>query len=221
MAADHGSRITVLLADPKVIIRSGLRGLLERDPRFTVVGEAPDDVLTAAQTLQPDLIIVDPAGGGNIDGAVAELRSAVPRASVVILTADFDADSFNAAIPQRVNAYLLASSGADGSLLLDILAVIGRFPGILIDPVIAEQVWCSPTSASMIPAPPTAMPRLTERERTILNRLAEGYSEDQIVSLEGMSLQTVKRTISTLKEKLDAPTLFVLAMKATRLGLIP
>ena len=65
------------------------------------------------------------------------------------------------------------------------------------------------------------MPPLTERESTILKRLAERYSEDQIVSLEGMSLQTVKRTILTLKEKLEAPTLFALAVKATRLGLIP
>jgi DNA-binding NarL/FixJ family response regulator len=62
---------------------------------------------------------------------------------------------------------------------------------------------------------------LTERERRILSDLLCGMTREQIAQAEGISLPTVKRTISKLQDKLDAPSQSVLGARAARLGLIP
>ena len=62
--------------------------------------------------------------------------------------------------------------------------------------------------------------RLTEREQAVLRRLAEGLTHEEIAQLEPLSLRTVDRIVATLEAKLDAPSQFVLGLKAAQFGLL-
>lgn len=69
--------------------------------------------------------------------------------------------------------------------------------------------------------PSMAPPRLTERERAVLQRLAEGLTREQVQAVESMSLRTVNRVVAALERKLDAPNVFALGARAAQLGLVP
>lgn len=62
---------------------------------------------------------------------------------------------------------------------------------------------------------------LTNRERAVVRHLASGMTHEQIAAAEGVSVRTVERDLHNLSTKLDAPTPFVLAMKANRYRFIP
>jgi DNA-binding NarL/FixJ family response regulator len=61
---------------------------------------------------------------------------------------------------------------------------------------------------------------LSERERNVLQRLAEGLTHEQIARVEPLSLRTVERSVAALEARLDAPNQFVLGLKAAQLGLL-
>jgi len=77
----------------------------------------------------------------------------------------------------------------------------------------------SPRSSST-DAPDTQYP-ITERERGVLQQLAEGLTQEQIANRGGMSVRTVKRIVAALHEKLNAPSPVALGAQAVRLGLMP
>lgn len=68
---------------------------------------------------------------------------------------------------------------------------------------------------------PNQIPHLSPRERAVLRHLANGLTREQMAQAEGINSRTVRRTISDLEHKLNAPTLFLLGMKASQFGLVP
>lgn len=74
--------------------------------------------------------------------------------------------------------------------------------------------------ARRYPTDPPAPPPLDDRQRAVLRSLASGASHKQVAAQTGLSLKKVERLITELKEDLDAPTLFVLGQRASRLGLL-
>ncbi len=114
--------ITVLIVDSNELSRSGLRVLLEADPRFEIVGDMSTDADTLAARSQPDLTLLDPARHGTIDQNIIErLRQSAPLTRVVVLTTVFEPHSFMATMLQQVHGYLLKDSDIQGEFVREAL----------------------------------------------------------------------------------------------------
>lgn len=214
--------ITVLLADPSDVSRFGLRTLLQADPRFSVVGDVPADIIGAAQRLQPDLIIFDPASRGELNlQLIDELHRVAPTARLAIFTSFFEPHAFMAAMLKRVHGYLMKDAGGQGTLLLDAIALTARFGVVVVDAPIAQHFCSYPGTPIVIQMPGSSTPRPTERELQVLQGLGAGLTEHRIAALQGMSPRSVRRLIANLEANLRAPSLFTLGAKAAQLGLIP
>lgn len=198
------SPISVLLGDPSDVSRFGLRGLLQGDRRFTVVGDVPVDVVGAAQRLQPDLILLDPAGGrGDLDlRIIDELHRLCPTSRIVVLTAVFEPHSFMAAMLRRVHGYFLKDSSGQGALLIEILALIARFGVVVVDAPIAAHFWAYPGVPIAVRVPGAAI--LTAREVQVLTLAIHGETDKEISGRLHLRPSTVEYHLEQTRQKLGA-----------------
>ncbi|HZI73881.1 MAG TPA: response regulator transcription factor, partial [Gemmatimonadales bacterium] len=166
-----GSPITVLVADDHMIVRSGIRHVLEGEADFSVVGEAASaaEALESVLQLGPDVVVLDISMPGMSGLEVtARLRSASPRTRVLILSMHDNAE------------YVLESvrAGAHGYLLKDTAATELREA---IRTVCRGQSYFSPPVASRLTAAvrgeqgvQPAVEQLTGREREVLLGITRG-----------------------------------------------
>ena len=214
--------IRLLLVDDQRLMREGLRMLLELESGLEIVGEAGDGqaALQAYETLQPDVVLMDVSMPG-MDGVEAtwRLRERWPDARIVILTT-FDDDEY---------VFEGLRAGAQGYLLKDVsghdLAEAVRTVaagGALIEPSVARKVVAE--FARMAPparASDTGLPEpLSEREREILNLLAQGLSNREIAARLNLAQGTVKNYVTTILQKLGVRDRTQAALRARELGLL-
>jgi DNA-binding NarL/FixJ family response regulator len=214
--------IRLVLVDDQRLMREGLRILLELEPGLEVVGEVEDGqaALEAYETLQPDVVLMDVRMPG-MDGVEAtwRLRERWPEARIVILTT-FDDDEY---------VFEGLRAGAQGYLLKDVsghdLAEAVRTVaagGALIEPSVARKVVAE--FARMAPpsrAPDMGLPEpLSEREREILQLLAQGLSNREIGERLSLARGTVKNYVTTILQKLGVRDRTQAALRARELGLL-
>ena len=128
----------------------------------------------------------------------------------------------------RLSLAACAKVGISGYLLWNDLSceivyhcltiVLKRDLSIISQSVLAEFVGMHSVPAAQQDVP--VLVPLSAREQAVLERLAEGLSYEQIAQIEPISLRTVERIVANLERKFDAPNHFVLAKKASQLGLI-
>jgi DNA-binding NarL/FixJ family response regulator len=192
--------IRVLIADDHPLFRDGLRVMLETADGFEVAGEAMtgEDTVAAMTGLQPDVVLMDIAMPG-INGIEATRRivAADPQARVLMLTMLEDDDSVFAALRAGARGYLL--KGARQEEALRAIRAVANGEAIF-GPVIAQRM----ARYFAVRRPPTAsFPELTEREREILDLIAQGRSNAQIAGDLVVSLKTVRNHVSTIFNKLQ------------------
>jgi DNA-binding NarL/FixJ family response regulator len=214
--------IRILLVDDQRLMREGLRILLELECDLEVVGEVEEGkaALEAYADLKPDVVLMDVRMPG-MDGVEAtwRLRERWPEARVVILTT-FDDDEY---------VFEGLRAGARGYLLKDVsgheLAEAVRTVaggGALIEPSVARKVVAE--FARM--APPARVPDaglaepLSEREREILQLMAQGLSNREIADRLILAQGTVKNYVTTILQKLGARDRTQAALRARELGLL-
>jgi len=190
----------VLIADDHPLFRDGLRVMLETADGFEVAGEAMtgEDTVAAMTGLQPDVVLMDIAMPG-INGIEATRRivAADPQARVLMLTMLEDDDSVFAALRAGARGYLL--KGARQEEALRAIRAVANGEAIF-GPVIAQRM----ARYFAVRRPPTAsFPELTEREREILDLIAQGRSNAQIAGDLVVSLKTVRNHVSTIFNKLQ------------------
>ena len=214
--------IRLLLVDDQQLMREGLRILLELEPDLQIVGEAGDGqtALEVYANLQPDVVLMDVRMPG-MDGVEAtwRLRERWPEARVIILTT-FDEDEY---------VFEGLRAGARGYLLKDVsghdLAQAVRTVaagGALIEPSVARKVVAQFARLAP-PARPaeTGLPEpLSEREREVLQLLAQGLSNREIAARLSLAEGTVKNYVTNVLQKLGARDRTQAALRARELGLI-
>lgn len=206
--------IRVVLADDHVLVRQGLRSLLERE-QFQVVGEASDgqEVIRLTEQFHPDIAVLDismPTLNG-ID-ATRELTRSCPKTKTVLLTQHEEEQYIHEALQAGVRGYVLKSQVA--SDLVHSIHQVSR-GGFYLSPGVSQAVVEAYRTRSERPADP-----LSSRERQVLQLIAEGRSTKDVASLLGISVKTAESHRSRLMQKLDIHETATLVRYAVRRGLV-
>ncbi len=219
-------RIRLLLADDHLLVRQGLRAILETEPDIDVVGEAGDghQALQEAQELLPDVVLMD-IKMGDWDGVTAtrRIRAAVPSARVIVLT-NYDEDELVfSAIRAGASGYLLKE--VQGDQLVNAVRTVAQ-GYTLVYPSVAKRVLDEfarrqppAKTAAQADADEAALADLTARERQILRLIAHGRSNKDIGATLGITERTVKTHVSNIFAKLQLSDRTQAAIFAHKRGL--
>lgn len=220
--ADSDKKIRILIVDDHEVVRVGLRGLLERNQEFTVVGEASsaDEAVEKALAEPVDVVVMDvrmPNGSGI--EACRAIRQARPETKVIMLTSYADDEAVFASVMAGASGYVLKQIGSQE--LVDAIRTVARGASLL-DPTVTGQLLNRMRNLST--RGPEGVDELTEHERNILALIAEGKTNKEIAGELYLSEKTVRNYVSSLLSKLGLSNRTEAAAYAVRrqlLGEIP
>jgi DNA-binding NarL/FixJ family response regulator len=232
--------IRVILAEDNLLVREGVRRLLEtrKDASIEVVATCGDldSLFEAVDTHQPDVVITDirmpPTLTDEGLQIAARLRKTHPQVGVVLLS-QFDAPVYARALLEEGSAgraYLLKERVSDPEQLVGAIREVAR-GGSVIDPKVVETLVAALGDLQGTAEPPASTPTtrshgglpepLTERELEVLALVADGASNQDIARQLVVSLATVKTHINHIFGKLDAESRVQVVARARTLGLLP
>lgn len=195
-------KIRILLVDDHTILREGLRSLLERQPDFEVVAEAENgrQAVELAGLLKPDVVLMDIAMP-LLNGleATAQIRNQQRCTQILILTHHDHEEYIRRALAAGAAGYLLKDT--DTTELVNAIRAVQRGESIL-SPAVTRLVIEDYLRWGDI-KPQDTSNGLTQREREILQLIAEGYTNKQIAEILCISIKTVQAHRSNLMSKLD------------------
>jgi DNA-binding NarL/FixJ family response regulator len=200
----------LLLVDDHALFRMGMRGLLEREPDFLIVGEADDSrsAIELALDTSPDIILMDltlpPPGGIE---TTQRIKRELPSVGIIVLAQNEEEDALFDAIKAGAAAFILKDVGPD-----DLVTIIRRVSDG--EYLINDKVFAKPAVASRVlkefrelavygqDAAPIFAP-LSPREVEILDNIAQGMTNKQVAYALSISEQTVKNHMSSILRKLS------------------
>ncbi|TKK88005.1 response regulator transcription factor [Herbidospora galbida] len=205
----------VLLADDHPLLRHGLRALLEQVGGAEVVGEASDgeEAVAMALSLNPDVVVMDLVmpGVGGLE-ATRRLIDQRPDLGVLVLTMSEDDASVFAALRAGARGYVL--KGTAGEDFLAAVTAVARGEAVY-GPAVARRIRRFLTTG-----PGTGpFPELTQREREILDLLANGKTNAEIAKALYLSLKTVKNHLTSVFAKLQVADRAQAVVRARQAGL--
>jgi len=213
--------ISVLLVDDHTLFRSGVRSLLQRNPRFTVVGEASDGVdgVKRAMQLKPDVILLDLHMPGMTGVETLQLiLQGWPEAAVIMLTVSEEGEDLASALHAGARGYLIKNIDADYLVRAIERAAAGE--SVLAESMAAKLVaQLQKQREPKAPAPPSELDKLTPREREILACLARGESNKLIARVLDLAESTVKIHVQNILKKLGLSSRVQAAVFAVEQGL--
>jgi two-component system, NarL family, response regulator NreC len=212
--------IRILLADDHTIVRAGMRALLERQPDMLVVAEAGDGrecVLLAAEH-SPDVVMMDVAMP-EMNGIEAARRIllANPKTSVLMLSMHQDESYVLRSLKAGARGYLLKDSPRD-----DVLAAIRTVAGgrSFLSRKVSEMLQEDYVRQLESRGLEDSYELLTDREREILQLLAEGKANKDVANLLNISFTTVETHRSHILQKLSLHSTAELILYAVRKRII-
>lgn len=213
----EAKEIRVLLADDHNLVRAGVRKILEAQPGVAVVGEVADGAaaLEALARTPVDVLVLDLSMPG-LDGfaVLRRARALVPALKVLVLSMHADSEFVSRAVREGADGYLLKDSAVN-DLVAAIQAV--REGRAYHSPQVQRQL----TDLLRGGAPDAGgIGSLTDRERDVLKRIAEGSSTKEIAAVLDISARTVETHRANLMRKLDVRSVAQLVRLAIREGLV-
>lgn len=214
------SKIRILVADDHGIVRQGLKYVLQQEPDMEVVGEAEDgrEAVQLAEKLEPAVVVID-IGMPQLNGieATAQILRRLPGTKVVILSMHEDEVYLLRALTAGANGYLVK-----GSSFADLAGAVRA--------VVAGKCFFSPSIAKMLAEEYTRQVQqkhledsydlLTEREKEILQLLAEGKSNKEVATVLDVSPYTVETHRNHFMQKLNLHNTAEIVLYAVRKKLI-
>jgi two-component system response regulator NreC len=212
--------LRVLLADDHGIVRRGLRSLLETEPGLTVVAEAADghEALRLCAEHQPDLLILD-IGMPKLNGieVAARAQKLEPPPQVIVLSMHADESYILRALAAGARAYLLKDA-TDEDLLPAVRAVAAAKP--FFSPAVTAVLVEDYTRRLQARGLTDSYHLLTDREKEVLQLLAEGRSNKEVATLLDLGLSTVETHRANLMQKLNLHNTAEIVLYAVRKGII-
>jgi NarL family two-component system response regulator YdfI len=191
--------IRILVADDHLIIRQGLRLILETEPGFELVGEAGDgaEAVRLCAELNPHVALMDLRMPG-MDGltAIAHLRAEQPEVSVVILTTFNEDELMVRGLGLGAKGYLLKDTGREA--LFETIRAAARGETLLRPEVMAKLL----AKVGKAIRPAASGIEVSERELEILKGVARGERSKEIALRLGISERTVKAHLASIYNKL-------------------
>jgi two-component system, NarL family, response regulator len=201
--------IRVLLADDHVVVRMGLRSMVESDSALLVVGEAAngEEALERYRQLKPDVVLMDlrmPRVGGV--EAISAICAEDPRANILVLTT-YDGDE---------SIYQALKSGAHGYLLKD----VAKDEFIFAVKKVAQGEYYLPQAVAARLAKRVPAGDLSQREMDVLKLIVNGQSNKEIADSLGLSESTVKNHVNSILAKLHVKDRTQAATTALKRGMV-
>jgi DNA-binding NarL/FixJ family response regulator len=200
MTDEH--RLRILVVDDHRLFRDGLAALLDGASNMCVVGQAETGVeaIARVEEMSPDVVLMDimmPEMNGI--EATRKIREGHPQVQVVMLTMLEDDNSLFAALCAGAHGYILKGAGK-----ADVLRTVRSVAEgeALFGPAIARRLTTFFQSAKGQGISVSPFPQLTDREREVLDLIAEGLNNPQIASRLYISNKTVSNHISNIFAKL-------------------
>ena len=211
------SDIRVLLVDDHLLVRMGMRTLLNAVPGITVIGDTGDgrSALESVATLAPNIVLMD-ISMPELNGLEATTRIAkeFPQSRVIILSMHANEEYVLQALRAGAAGYLVKNAAPE-ELELAIRAVARG--ETYLSPAISRHVVEELLGGGNKSANP--VDALTPRQREILQRIAEGQSTKQIASKLNLSIKTIESHRAQLMERLDIRDVAGLVRFAIRHGI--
>lgn len=204
----------IVLADDHVVVRRGLRMLLEAEPGFEVVAEAGtvDEAARFVRAHRPAVLVLDlnMPGSSSLE-AIPELRESTPETQIVVLTMQNDPAFAREALRNGAVGYVLKES-ADGELVQAVrMATEGR---TYLNPELGAKVAAAP------PEPAGPPDDLTEREVEVLRLIALGHTNAEIGGQLYLSVRTVESHRAHIQQKIRRSSRAELVRYAMEHGLV-
>ena len=203
------ARAAVLVVDDHALLRTGVANIINQEPDLHVVGEAGNGVeaLEAYERHRPDVTLLDlrmPLMEGV--EAIRRIRDRDPRARVIVLTTYDTDEEITRALKAGAKAYVLKDIPADELLRC-------------IRDVLAGKTYLAPSAAAKLAEGVTRV-RLTPREMSALQLLADGKANKEIATALDISERTVKTHLGHLFGKLGVTSRTEAVKVASRRGLV-
>lgn len=210
--------IRILVADDHLIIRQGLRLILETEAGFELVGEAADgaEAVRKCAELHPAVVLMDLRMPG-VDGlaAIERLQAEQPQIAVIILTTFNEDDLMLRGMQAGAKGYLLKDT--DRETLFNSIRAAARGETLLKPEILARLL----SKAGAVNTPANARTDLTERELEVLKRVALGERSKEIGLRLGVSERTVKAHLASIYNKLGVDSRAAAIAIAAQKGLLP
>src|SRR5450432_3743819 len=197
-------KLRILLADDHEIVRRGLRSLLEKREGWEVCGEASDgrEAIEKALELKPDVVIVD-IGMPNLNGldTTRQLLQLDPHFKVIVLTITDSDQVIREALDAGARGFVLKSDAARD--LVSAVEALQR-NRMFFTPRVNDMVLAGFLDRGHSPSDGGSpkLPKLTPREREVVQLLAEGKSSKEVASLLNLSTKTAETHRSNIMRKL-------------------
>ena len=204
----------ILLADDHLIVRQGLKVLLEREG-FNVVGEACDgrEAVRLAQELSPDIALLDltmPLLNG-VDAGRAILQTS-PKTKVVLLTMHTENHYVLDALRAGIKGYVLKTKAAEELVQAIQEVSLGK---LYLTPGVSEVVVQAYLAKTDLPPEPLSL-----REREVLQLIAEGKTTKEVAVVLGISVKTAESHRTRMMEKLNVHETASLVRYAIKRGIV-
>jgi DNA-binding NarL/FixJ family response regulator len=196
--------VRAVIADDSVLLREGISRLLAEDDIEVVAGVGDADaLLSAVQTHQPDLAVIDvrmPPGHRD-EGlrAAIEIRKRWPRVALLVLSQFVEERYATELLAEQTRGigYLLKDRVADVAEFIEAVRRVAA-GGTALDPEVVRQLLARSRQAN-------PLSRLTPREREVLGLMAEGRSNSAIAEALVVSIGAVEKRVASIFMKLDLP----------------
>lgn len=219
MSMELDTKVRILLIEDHVVLREGLRTLLEMEPDLSIIGEAGtgEDGLRAAAIEKPDLILTDIGLPGRSGlSIIPDLHATCPEAAIIVLTAHCTDEYVRAALDAGANGYILKD--AERQELVDGIHTVVSGSQYL-SKTVAEKVVTGylrgPEDVKKIKSG-----KITNRERQVLLLIASANSNKKIAAELNLSVKTVEKHRANLMRKLKLRSTAEITLYAVRNNMI-
>jgi DNA-binding NarL/FixJ family response regulator len=206
--------LRIMLADDHALLRQSLASMLETNPDYVVVAQAGDgeSALTKALAVQPDVLLLDlnMPGKGGLD-ILPTLRREAPDIKVIVLTGRDEDAYIIRALRSGAHGYLLKSS-EESELMEGVRKVMAG--DMVLGRGVAERVVTGLLTGS------GNKPQLDELESRVIQRVAAGFTNDEIARDMDMLVTDIIETLAKSLDKLGSRDRHAAALRALTLGLI-